>query len=483
MEINVPITCCLLGYGLLMLVVSLYWMTRIKKTTDFLMGGRRLPFWVLTGTFTATGVGTGVTVGASGLAYTSGWAGCAYPIGLGVGVILVGLLFSEMRRHKFMTLSEEIASYYGGNRIIFEFANICLFVSQLCWLTVQIKGGGAVLSVVTGLQIHLGVVIAGILIAITSIPGGLLTVVYTDVLQAVILLVGFTCLTFVSLSEVGGLAGLKAAVPPEHFSLLGSQAIGWWGVVSIMLALLIAVIADPGRRLMMYGARTERSAKWSMCTAGLIEIVFAAAVGITGMYAYSLNPGIPAAAKDTVLPWLVTEVLPTWLAAVVVVSVTAAVFSSGDSNAAATGTYFVRHIYPLATGKYPKRPLIVVRWALVCAFLISTVLALYAGNIVDFVVDFLSVTMSGLAVVILLGRSWKRATWQGGVAGLTAAVVVSLVVIFVPEQKELWVKPIIPATLAGFIAEVVVSLMTPASKLSFEDVALAMTRERREIDD
>ncbi len=480
MQINIPITICLAGYAVLMLAVSLFWMTRVKKAVDFLMGGRKLPFWALIGTFTATGVGTGVTIGASGLAYRSGWAGCVYPVGIGIGVIFVGLFFAKMRRYNFMTLSEEIASYYGGNRIILEFSNISLFLSQLFWLTVQIMGGGAVLSVVTGLPPKQCMVLAGALIAITTIPGGLLTVVYTDVVQGVILLGGFICLTFVSLQEAGGLAGLQEAVPPECFSFLGNEAIGWKGVLSILMALVIAIIADPGRRLIMYGARTEAGAKWSMCTAGIIEIVFSVAVGITGMYAFSLNPNIEA--QDQALPWLVTHVLPTWLAAVVVVSVTAAVFSSGDSNAAAAGTYFVRHIYPLVTGRFPKRPLVVIRWALVCAFLISTVMALFAGNIVDFVIDFLSVTMSGLAVVILLGRFWKRATWQGGVAALASAGIVSLIVLFVPGQAEFWVKPIIPATLAGLIAEVVVSLMTPPNKVDFEEVTAAMMKERQAID-
>lgn len=176
--------------------------------------------------------------------------------------------------------------------------------------------------------------------------------------------------------------------------------------------------------------------------------------------------------------WVSFSVLP----AALVVSVTVAVFSSGDSNAAVAGTYFVRHICPLVTGRYPKRPLLVIRWALVCAFLVSMVLALYAGNIVDSVIDFLSVTMSGLAVIILLGRFWKRATWQGGVAALTSAVVVSLLVIFVPGQAEFWVKPIIPATLASLIAEVVVSLMTPPNKLSFEEVTSVMMKQRQAID-
>jgi len=85
-------------------------------------------------------------------------------------------------------------------------------------------------------------------------------------------------------------------------------------------------------------------------------------------------------------------------------------------------------------------------------------------------------------VIILLGRFWKRATWQGGVAALASAAIVSLVVIFVPGQAKFWARPIIPATLAGLIAEVVVSLLTPPNKRSFQEVAAAMTRERLAID-
>ena len=77
---------------------------------------------------------------------------CAYPIGLGLGTLLTGLFFAKMRRYKFMTLSEEVACYYEGNRVVMEFSNITLFLSQLCWLTVQIMGGAAVVGAVTGLQ-------------------------------------------------------------------------------------------------------------------------------------------------------------------------------------------------------------------------------------------------------------------------------------------------------------------------------------------
>ncbi|MFV1967319.1 MAG: hypothetical protein ACC628_17965 [Pirellulaceae bacterium] len=126
-EINYPIAAALVGYGLLMLCVSLYWMRKVKKPVDFLMANRGLGFFALTGTVLATGIGTGVTLGASGLSYESGWGGCVYPMGIGAGTILVGILFADMRKYNFMTLSEEIVCYYGGNRILYRTSRTSAF--------------------------------------------------------------------------------------------------------------------------------------------------------------------------------------------------------------------------------------------------------------------------------------------------------------------------------------------------------------------
>jgi SSS family solute:Na+ symporter len=449
----------------------------VKKAADYLVAGRGLPYWVLTGTITATGVGTGVVIGGSGLAYHHGWAGCAYPVGLGLGAIVAGLCFAGMRRYQFMTLGEELASYYGGNRVVVEFSNLTLFLSQLCWLTVQIIGGGAVLSAVTGLRFDGCMVLAGAITASISIPGGLLAVVYTDFLQAAILLCGFTCLSFAALYNVGGLAGLGEKVPAAYFSFLGVASAGGEKVVSILAALVIGVIADPARRLTMYSARSVTAARWSMVTAGGIEIVLSIAIGLTGMYAFVINPRLPQA--DQALPWLVMNVLPPWLAALIVVSVASGIFSAANGNATAVGTFFVRHIYPLVVGRYPQRPVAAARYALACAFVVSTGVSLLTRSIVDFVLKFLPMTVSGLAVIIVLGRYWRRATWQGALAALVTAPLVSLAMLCVPASVQVWKEPILPATLAAAIAHIVLSLCTPPTTRSFQDVAAAMTRQRQ----
>jgi SSS family solute:Na+ symporter len=460
-------------YVVLTTIVSFFMMARVRRPTDYLVAGRGLPVWALLGTIVGTCIGTGVIIGGSGVAYKHGWAGCAYPIGLGLGTLLTGLGFAEMRRYKFMTLSEEIACYYDRNRVIVEFSNISLFVSQLCWLTVQIMGGAAVVWAVTGLSPKLCVVLAGLAKAAISIPGGLKAVVYTDVLQTVILFCGFGFLMYSALNEVGGLAGLRQDVPPAYFSFLGIESRGVWNVLSLIVVLASNPIADPGRRLTIYSAHSEGAAKWSMVASGATVLLFSIVIGITGMYTFHLNPSLPR--EDQALPWLVVNKLPPWLAGFVVVAVVSGMSSAANACAAAAGTFYVRHIYPLVTGKYPERPVAVARWALVFSFLASTVLALYMKNIVDFVRTFLPLTMTGLAVIIVLGRFWKRSTWQGALAALIITPVVTLAA---RPIKELRADPIIPATIIGVLAHVAVSLLTPPRRQSFAEVADAMTRER-----
>jgi len=460
-----------------MLAASVFWTTRVKKTADYLVAGRGLPFWVLTGTITATCIGTGVVVGAPGLAYQHGWAGSAYPLGLGLGTALTGLLFAATRRYQFMTLGEEISCCYGGNRIVLEFSNISLFLSQLCWLTVQIMGCGGVLGAVTGRRPGLGVVLAGFIMASISIPGGLKTVLYTDFLNAGILLCGFGFLTHSSLHHAGGLAGLRQAVPSPYFSFLGVASFGAWTVAGLILALVLSIIADPGRRLAMYSARTERGAKWSMVTAGTLVMAFSTVVGIVGMYAFHLNSHLPSA--DEALPWLVMHALPPWLAALVVVSMTSAIVSCANNNAVAAGSFFVRHIFPLVTRRYARSPITVARRTLACAYVACTALALHAGTIVGFATKFLPVTMSGLAVIILAGHFWKRTTWQGALAALAITPAVSLGVMFIPATARSVENPTILAALMGALALIAVSLLTPRNQFSFADIAQGQARERQ----
>jgi SSS family solute:Na+ symporter len=472
-----PLIIALGAYIVIIFGFAFYWMRKVKEPLDFLMAGRKLGMFVLLGTIAATAVGTGATLGASGLAYQSGWGGCLYSFGLGLGVILVGLLFASTRDYEFMTLGEEVVSYYGGNIPVYHFANVAIFLGSVSWLGVQIMGAGFYLSILTGLPVSSSIIMSGVVFAVVTIVGGYLTVAYTDVVQVIVLIIGYTILALFSLNHIGGLASLKQSVPASYFSFFGIKELGWMSAISIPLALLLQLIPEPAFRHRMYSASSKKVAKWSMVGAGGFAIIFSVVIAILGMSAYALNPNL--AAQDKAIPWLAINVFPLGLAGVVVISGFAATFSSGDSDAAVGGVFFIRHIYPLFSGgKPPRKPLLVTRLALVGMFVVATVLVLQFQTIVDFVVNFISVILSGLAVVILLGKFWKRATWQGAISAIITGAVVSLLVINVPALRTFFEKPVIPATIAALIVEVVVSLLTPADKKSFDEVAEMMKEER-----
>jgi SSS family solute:Na+ symporter len=219
-----------------------------------------------------------------------------------------------------------------------------------------------------------------------------------------------------------------------------------------------------------------------MITAGSVVMLFSVVTGIIGMYAFSINPHLPDAQADQTFPWLVVNVLPPVLAAIVVVAATAAILSCANSNATAVGTYFVRHIFPLAVRRYPQNPVTVARWVLVAAFIISTAFALHTTSIVSFVVKFLPITMSGLAVIILIGRFWKRANWQGALAALIATPTVSLAVLLIPFLTKFWGYPAIPAVFVGGLTQIVVSLITPRPQTDFAEIAQKLMLERQAIE-
>lgn len=126
--------------------------------------------------------------------------------------------------------------------------------------------------------------------------------VYTDFLQAIILLCGFGILTKIALTGTNGLTGLRSAVPKNYFSFLGMSSYGSWSVISLILTLILSVIGGPALRQTMFSAKDEKCAKDSMATAFTIEVVFSMSIGIVGMYTYTLNPHLVS--PDQTVPWL-----------------------------------------------------------------------------------------------------------------------------------------------------------------------------------
>ena len=143
------------GIYLIFLTIFGWWVSSRKKQTgeDFLLAGRNLGPLLLIGTVVATCIGTGSTMGAVGTAYSKGFLGATYGLATGLGILATGWLFSDSRTHRFVTLAEEVAFYYGANRHIKAVIGVMVFLASVGYLGGHIVGGGMYLAWASGIDL------------------------------------------------------------------------------------------------------------------------------------------------------------------------------------------------------------------------------------------------------------------------------------------------------------------------------------------
>ncbi|MEA3251104.1 MAG: sodium:solute symporter family protein, partial [Pseudomonadota bacterium] len=158
-----------------------------------------------------------------------------------------------------------------------------------------------------------------------------------------------------------------------------------------------------------------------------------------------------------------------------------ATMSSASSDAIAGVSTLMRDIYVLFTGRTPSARHVVLysRLALVATIGLALAFALTSDNVVSYITKMISTVLAGLFVCGMLGRFWPRYNWQGAVASLISASATSLAVIANPEWSAFWGNPSIPAVIVATLGGVIVSLATPASRVS-EAEALAKLDQERE---
>jgi SSS family solute:Na+ symporter len=90
--------------------------------------------------------------------------------------------------------------------------------------------------------------------------------------------------------------------------------------------------------------------------------------------------------------------------------------------------------------------------------------------------------MSGICVAAILGRFWKRATWQGAIAALMSGSVISFIVFSSSSLSEYFGNPIIPSLVGAALAHVIVSFATPMNEVSDADALEIINNERKMMD-
>src|SRR6202008_733535 len=157
-------------------------------------------------------------------------------------------------------------------------------------------------------------------------------VIYTELMQTLVLLAGAVILTFIGLSEVGGFSGLRAAVPAYYFSMIKPASHPEFPWTGIFLGAPILGIwywcTDQVIVQRVLSARDEGHAKAGTIFAGFLKILPVFMLVLPGIIAYALYPEQLAGKPDAAYPTLVLNLLPTGLVGLVMAALLGAVIGA-----------------------------------------------------------------------------------------------------------------------------------------------------------
>ncbi|MEM9221904.1 MAG: sodium:solute symporter family protein [Pseudomonadota bacterium] len=396
------------------------------KTSSFegyAVAGRSLGSMVIFATLSASFIGGGFSIGNAEKVFLFGVANIVALWGFSFKEILVAqYLAPKMDRFRWAVSVGDIMET-GFGRMGRLFSGI--FALFLCSGIVgaQIGGIGAVFRIFLGLDTVLGIWIGcGIVICYTTI-GGMRAVIFTDIVQFVILSIGIPLVLVFGIIYVGGIENFVSSVPAEHLILPGPDH-SWITLMALFLAFAFgeALVPPYVQRLLI--GRTSRAVAKGTLLAGIFSIPFFAITGFIGLVALAIDPDIPAALA---LPHVIATVMPTVLGGLVVAGVISIVMSSADSFLNSAGVALVNDIVrplrakPLSDGA----TLLLARVATFAVGVSAVAFALTVESVLDILLTaytyWAPVIVVPLAATILGVQRHKMVFLMAAVAGIVSA--------------------------------------------------------------
>jgi len=482
-----------LDYGVLavylgtLVAMGFYFSRREKSTGDFFLGGHRIPWWAAGMSIFGTQLSAITFMAIPGKAYHTDWV---YFLGnmmiVAVAPVVVYLYLPFFRRLQVTSAYEYLEERFNLPTRLLGSGAFVLF--QLGRMGIVLYLPALALSAVTGIDVYLCIIIMGVLATLYTVLGGIEAVVWTDVLQVVVLLGGaLLSLVIITAKIDGGLAGMiTAACAQNKFN--GANLT--WDITTT--ALWVVLLGKPFETLISYTSdqtvvqrylttSDEKAAARGIWTNAALTVpasIIFFGVG-TALWAFyrthpeSLNP---TSRIDDIFPWFIAQQLPAGVAGLVIAGLFAAAMSSLDSSmnsmATAVTTDFYRRFHP---GAADRRCLTLARWLTVVLGVVGTGFAIYmayAGStsMWDQYSKVIGLFGGGLAGLFAVGIFTRRTTGLGAVVGfLASAAVLSYITLHTPVHFFLY--PTIGVATC-FLVGYVVSLAIPLGRRGVEGLTI-----------
>jgi solute:Na+ symporter, SSS family len=405
---------------------------RSRSAGDFAIGGRSVGPWVTALSFVAAYYSSVVIIGGGAFGWRFGLA----TLWIGAGNVLVGttlawiVLGRRIRRFSanldVVTLPGFFAGRYGcPSTRIFSAAVTGLFL--IIYNVSVLKGMANSFEVLMDLPYWAGVAISGVVILFYTAVGGYLAVVWTSMIQGIVMIGALALLAYRSLQHVGGMTALADRLDAIDPGLVSTPGVwGWAGLVSFTLIVSLGTWGMPQLIVRFYSIRDAR-----MLRLGTVVVTIGASVALlpylTGAVARVLVPELDSA--DQAIPALTRLVLSDWGGALFLAGVVAAGMSTFAGVLIIIASSLVRDVWIGGLGR-PLAPAAELRASRLMSLAVGVVSLLIALKPPALVLVLTAFSWAVIASTnlwpLLLGVYWRRtspraALWSM-VAGVTAAL-------------------------------------------------------------
>ena len=469
------------GYLLAILLMGFYFSHREKSTNDFFLAGQRIPWWAAGLSIVGTGLSAITFMGFPAKAYAGNWVhftGNLVPILIVPIVILFYLPF--YRRLNVTTAYEYLEKRFNLTaRLVGGLLYICF---QFLRMAVILYLPALALHTVAGLDIYACILAMGLLCTVYTVLGGVEAVIWTDVLQVVVLMgAAIVCLGIIAGEVDGGFGaviskGIDAGkFKAANFTWDPQTGALWLFIVGRFFGDFMPNTADQGviqRYLTVADLKSARRAAW---VGGLsvipVSLVFFSLGTALWVFYQPRGELIPSGLRnDQILPLFMVQQMPAGVAGLAIAGLFAAAMSSVDSSmnsvSAVVTTDAYRRFRPQAN---ERSCLLLARWVTGLTGLVGTIAALVMASCADHFKStwdlFLYILFwmgSPLAGMFVLGIFTRRANGLGACIG-AAAGAVGILVVMNHTSLHGMLYPVVGlggCVIVGYL----VSLLLPVSK-------------------
>lgn len=438
----------IVGYFLLLLGVA-YWVILQKTDTseDYFLAGRNMGWFVVGASIFASNIGSEHVVGLAGSGAADRFPLLIYELHAWVVVLLGWLFLPYYLRAGVFTMPEFLEKRFGPRaRWFLSLFSLAAYV--LTKVSVTLYAGGIVISTLLDIPFIYGAVSTVILTGIYTILGGMRAVVYTETLQAIILVIGAATLTILGLQAAGGWGEVVDTVGPEymnmwrsmddvdypwHWLVLSSSIVGIWYWCTdqvIVQRVLSAQNIKEGRRGSIFGAFLKLLPVFLFLIPGVIALVL------------KMKGELQWDRPDEAFPTLMMQILPAGLRGLVAAGLMAALMSSLASVFNSCSTLFTVDIYKkIKPDASEKRLVSVGRIATAIVVLLGIawvpiIERLADGALYQYLQNVQSYIAPPITAVFLLGIFSNRITNKGALATLFSGIVIAAIRLTLEVSKS-----------------------------------------------